>query len=116
MEAIIENKMPVALTQNAINEIKTLLSNGDYSSEHGLRLGVKGGGCAGFSYILDFDTQKDNDIIFDLDSLKLYIDKSQIMYLQDCEIDFKNGLENRGFIYTNPNATSTCGCGTSFSA
>lgn len=116
METIIENKMPVVLTQNAIKEIKNLLSNGNYSNEHGLRLGVKGGGCAGFSYILDFDIHKENDITFNFDSLKLYIDKSQMIYLQDCEIDFKSGLENRGFIYTNPNATSTCGCGTSFSA
>lgn len=116
MDTIVENKMPVVLTQNAINEIKFLLSKGDYSAAHGLRLGVKGGGCSGFSYILDFDIQKENDVIFNLDDIKIFIDKSQLIYLQNCEVDFKNGLENRGFIYNNPNATSTCGCGTSFSA
>lgn len=116
MDTIVENKMPVVLTQNAINEIKFLLEKGDYSAAHGLRLGVKGGGCSGFSYILDFDVQKENDAIFNLDNIEIFIDKSQLIYLQNCEVDFKNGLENRGFIYNNPNATSTCGCGTSFSA
>jgi iron-sulfur cluster assembly protein len=116
METTIENKLPVILTQNAIQEIKDLKAKGSYNDNYGLRLGVKGGGCSGFSYILDFDTQQDNDDIFFVDGIKLYIDKSQAIYLYDCEIDFKNGLDNRGFIFNNPNATSTCGCGTSFSA
>lgn len=116
MNSVIQNKIPVTLTQNAISEVKHLLSNGNYSTEHGLRLGVKGGGCAGFSYLLDFDTQKENDHVFEIEGIPLFIDKSQEIYLYDCEIDFKPGLDNRGFIYNNPNASSTCGCGTSFSA
>ena len=116
MENTVINKLPVTLTENAINEVKDLLAKGSYGPDCGLRLGVKGGGCAGFSYILDFDTQKENDAVFEFDNTKLYIDKSQVVYLYDCEIDFKKGLDNRGFIFNNPNATSTCGCGTSFSA
>ncbi len=116
METFIENKIPVALTQNAILEVRNLLLKGNYSSEYGLRLGVKGGGCAGFSYILDFDSPKENDHVFEIEGILLIIDKSQEIYLNDCEIDFKGGLDNRGFIYNNPNASTTCGCGTSFSA
>ncbi|HNE50451.1 MAG TPA: iron-sulfur cluster assembly accessory protein [Chitinophagales bacterium] len=116
METKIIEKAPVTLTPNAIHEVKELLKNGNYDARYGLRLGVRGGGCAGFSYILDFDTQKDTDHVFAIEGISIFIDKSQEIYLYDCEIDFKNGLDNRGFIFNNPNATSTCGCGTSFSA
>lgn len=116
MNTLTENKIPVILTQNAVREVKNLMQKANYGKEFGLRLGVKGGGCAGFSYILDFDTQKENDHIFEVEGIPLFIDKSQEIYLYDCEIDFKSGLDNRGFIFNNPNASSTCGCGTSFSA
>ena len=116
METTTTIKLPVTLTQNAIREVKDLMQKGNYDAAFGLRLGVKGGGCAGFSYILDFDTQKENDHIFKIDNITIYIDKSQEIYLYDTEIDFKSGLDNRGFIFNNPNASSTCGCGTSFSA
>lgn len=116
MNTLIENKLPVLLTENALQEIKQLLLDGQYQKNIGLRLGVKGGGCAGFSYLLDFDTAKENDNIYSLDDLTLFIDKTQEIYLHNCEIDFKGGLDNRGFVFNNPNATSTCGCGTSFSA
>ena len=116
MDTLTPNKIPVILTQNAIREVKDLMQKGNYGTSFGLRLGVKGGGCAGFSYILDFDSQKENDHVFEVDGITLFIDKSQELYLYDCEIDFKSGLDNRGFIFNNPNASSTCGCGTSFSA
>ena len=116
MNTAVENKIPVTLTIQAIEEIKDLLLKGNYGEGFGLRLGVKGGGCAGFTYILDFDSQKENDHRFEVDGIRVFIDKSQEIYLCDCEIDFKKGLDNRGFIFNNPNATETCGCGTSFSA
>lgn len=116
METLTENKIPVQLSVSAISEIKHLLQNGNYTPNFGLRLGVKGGGCAGFSYILEFDEQKENDNNYIVDGIQVFIDKSQEIYLLDCEIDFKKGLDNRGFIFNNPNASSTCGCGTSFSA
>ena len=116
MKTTTDNKIPVALSANAILEIKDLLNKGSYGPEYGLRLGVKGGGCAGFSYILDFDVKKDNDSNYEINDIPVFIDKSQEIYLYDCEIDFKRGLDNRGFIFNNPNASDTCGCGTSFSA
>lgn len=116
MSTLTENKLPVSITQSALQEIKNLLKNGNYKEHIGLRLGVKGGGCAGFTYILDFDEKKEADHIYELDGIAIYIDKAQEIYLHDCEIDFKNGLDNRGFIFNNPNASATCGCGTSFSA
>lgn len=93
-----------------------MYKNGNYADGYGLRVGVEGGGCAGFSYILDFDQRKENDDIYSVDSISVYIDRTQILYLYNSTIDFKTGLDNRGFIFNNPNATSTCGCGTSFSA
>lgn len=110
------NTLPVILTTSALEEIRQLYRNSNLGPEYGLRLGVKGGGCAGFSYILDFDRPQPNDQIFELDGLKVFIDRAQEIYLYGTEIDFRNGLDNRGFIYNNPNATDTCGCGTSFSA
>lgn len=116
METLTANKLPLQITPTALAEINYLLQHGNYADGFGLRLGVKGGGCAGFSYILEFDTAKENDHLYTVDNIPIFIDKSQEMYLMDCEIDFKGGLDNRGFIFNNPNATSTCGCGTSFSA
>lgn len=111
----LENKNIINFTKNAIDEIKYLYDVGKYTCNFGLRLGVKGGGCSGFSYIIDFDTKKEQDVEFAIEGLKVYIDKSQELYLYNCQIDFKEGLENRGFIFNNPNATDTCGCGISFS-
>lgn len=116
METIIENKIPITFTASAVEEIKNLFRNGNYSTNFGLRIGVEGGGCAGFSYILDFDVKKENDDVYYIGEIPLYIDNTQIMYLFNCNIDFKTGLDNRGFLYNNPNAATTCGCGTSFSA
>jgi iron-sulfur cluster assembly protein len=116
MKTSTDNQLPLSLTENAVAEIRDLLEKGKYADEFGLRLGVKGGGCAGFSYILDFDTLKPNDHAYEIDGIKIFIDKSQEMYLHNCSIDFKKGLDNRGFAFDNPNATETCGCGTSFSA
>lgn len=108
--------LPVTLTAGALEEIRNLYRNSGLGPDYGLRLGVKGGGCAGFSYILDFDQPQANDTIYELDGLRVFIDRAQEIYLYGTEIDFRNGLDNRGFIYNNPNATDTCGCGTSFSA
>lgn len=116
MEIKIENNIPIKLSDSALKEVKSLLEKENKSSDFGLRLGVRGGGCAGFSYVLEFDTQKENDHIYSIDAIQIYIDKAQEIYLQGCTLDFKGGLDNRGFVFENPNATTTCGCGTSFSA
>lgn len=107
---------PVKLTQGAVREIFHLFEQLNEKNGKTLRLGVKGGGCAGFSYILEFDTPTENDNHYEIDGLQIIIDKSQELYLYGTELDFKQGLDNRGFIFHNPNASSTCGCGTSFSA
>ncbi len=107
-------KIPVSLTKGAIDEIKRLsLANSDTSKSF-LRIGVKGGGCAGFSYILDFDSKQEGDDEFDIDGVKVVMNIAHSLYLEGIEIDYQDGLNNRGFIYNNPNATKTCGCGTSF--
>lgn len=108
--------LPVQLTEGAIKEVKHLLSELNVPEGHGLRLGVKGGGCSGYSYILGFDQAKETDNVYTVDDIVVIVDKSQEMYLYGTLLDFKQGLENRGFIFNNPNAQSTCGCGSSFSA
>lgn len=107
---------PISLTKGAIEQLKTILTEQNVSSDYGLRIGVKGGGCSGFTYVLGFDEKKDKDQVYDIDGFKVYMEKSHAIYLLGMEIDWVNGLNNRGFVFNNPNATETCGCGTSFSA
>ena len=108
--------MPVSLTEGAVKEVQHLLRSLNIPQGHGLRLGVKGGGCAGFSYIMGFDQPLETDNVYPVMDIQVIIDKSQELYLYGTELDFKQGLDNRGFIFNNPNASSTCGCGSSFSA
>ncbi|MEM9886321.1 MAG: iron-sulfur cluster assembly accessory protein [Bacteroidota bacterium] len=107
---------PIALTKGAIRQLKRILEEQNISDEHGLRIGVKGGGCSGFSYILGFDVKKENDLEHEIAGIKVYVQKPHAMYLMGMEIDWVEGLQNRGFSFNNPNATDTCGCGTSFAA
>lgn len=107
---------PVHFTTGAIKELKTLLYEKEVSETHALRVGVKGGGCSGLSYILGFDVPKDGDEYFELDGIKIVMNRAHSMYLLGMEVDYVNGLNNRGFVFNNPNANSTCGCGSSFSA
>ncbi len=113
---ITTNQIPVSLTPIALNELKRLITEKNVPADHGLRVGVKGGGCSGFSYILGFDKKEALDEEFDLSGLKIFMNKSHQMYLAGIEIDYKDGLDARGFVFNNPNATKTCGCGDSFSA
>jgi iron-sulfur cluster assembly protein len=108
--------LPIQLTEGAIKEVKHLLVELNVPEGSGLRLGVKGGGCSGFSYLLDFDKSKESDNVYIIEDFEVMIDKSQEMYLLGTILDFKQGLDNRGFVFNNPNAESTCGCGSSFSA
>ncbi len=110
METI--NTAPVNFTEGAIAEIKKIYAQqaeGKY-----LRVGAKGGGCSGLTYVLDFDEKQANDELFEANGIEFIMDKSQGMYLLGMEIHWDNGLNNRGFTFTNPNASKTCGCGTSF--
>ena len=107
-------KTPVTFTAAAIAEIKSLMNATGFDSNKLLRVGVKGGGCSGMTYILDFDTQKENDETFEVDGVTCLIDKSHSLYLLGMEVNWEGGLNSRGFTFKNPNASTTCGCGTSF--
>ncbi len=107
---------PVTLTQGAVNQLNRIKNDQHVPEDYGLRVGVKGGGCSGFSYVLGFDQPKENDETFEIGGLKVLMQKSHAIYLLGMEIDWVEGLNNRGFSFSNPNANSTCGCGTSFSA
>jgi len=105
---------PVSFTDSAVNEIKRLMAAEAFDNSKQLRIGVKGGGCSGMTYVLDFDTKKENDEIFDLEGVSFIMDKSHGIYLVGMQVDWQGGLNSRGFTFNNPNASSTCGCGTSF--
>jgi len=107
---------PISLTPSAIKQLTRIRTEQNLDDTHGLRVGVKGGGCSGFSYGLGFDTQKDKDDVYEIAGMKVLMEKSHGIYLIGMEIDWHEGLNNRGFTFSNPNAQDTCGCGTSFSA
>lgn len=107
---------PVTLTTGAVVELKKLIDQQELGPDFGLRLGVEGGGCSGMSYILGFDQKKEGDSEYEIEGIRVFMNKAHGMYLAGMEVDFKNGLDARGFTFNNPNASSTCGCGTSFSA
>tara|TARA_E500000318_G_scaffold86482_3_gene82963 strand:- start:10408 stop:10788 length:381 start_codon:yes stop_codon:yes gene_type:complete len=106
----------VIVTEAAAKEIKSIIENQDLDLEKvRLRVGVKGGGCSGFSYLLDLtETQKDSDEVFEQHGIKIIIDPKSLLYLGGVIVDFKDELMGRGFVFNNPNATSSCGCGSSF--
>ena len=107
---------PVKLTGGAITHLKRIREEQGVPDHYALRIGVKGGGCSGFSYLLGFDEEKERDSIFEFNGIRILMDKAHALYLLGMEIDWLEGLNNRGFIFNNPNAKETCGCGTSFSA
>jgi iron-sulfur cluster assembly protein len=105
---------PVTLTAGAVSELRRLISEPGFDSSQCLRVGVKGGGCSGMTYVLGFDQKQDNDDEFEIDGIRCVMSPSHGIYLVGMEIDFQGGLNSRGFTFTNPNASKTCGCGTSF--
>jgi iron-sulfur cluster assembly protein len=111
-----KDTQPITLTEGAVKELNRIRTDQGIPEEFGLRVGVKGGGCSGFSYILGFDEQKDNDETYQIKGIKVLMQKSHAIYLIGMEIDWQDGLNNRGFAFNNPNADDTCGCGSSFSA
>ena len=107
---------PVKLTDRAASEVRRIIANKQIPEGYGLRVGVKGGGCSGMSYILGFDKQREHDLEFADHDITIYMDKRHGLYLMDTSVDYHDGLDARGFVFENPNATQTCGCGTSFAA
>ncbi|GIV59202.1 iron-sulfur cluster assembly accessory protein [Rhodocaloribacter litoris] len=107
---------PVTLTPRAAEEIKKIMQTKEIPEGFSLRVGVRGGGCSGMSYILGFDKKREHDAEFEQDGIVIYMDKRHGLYLMGTVIDYHDGLNARGFTFDNPNAVSTCGCGSSFAA
>jgi iron-sulfur cluster assembly accessory protein len=105
---------PVTLTSSALKEVKRLMGEADFNTEQYLRIGVKGGGCSGMTYVLGFDHKEEDDDLFEIEGVPVLVKKSHGIYLHGMEVNFENGLNARGFVFNNPNASSTCGCGSSF--
>ncbi|MBL8765248.1 MAG: iron-sulfur cluster assembly accessory protein [Phycisphaerae bacterium] len=110
--------MSITLTPTAAREIKTIIEQQELDGgKIRLRIGVKGGGCSGFSYLLDLtETAKETDEEFEQHGIRVVCDPKSLLYLNGTTIDFKDEIMGRGFVFQNPNATSSCGCGSSFSA
>jgi len=110
--------MAIELTETAAREIHTIIDQQELDKEKvRLRVGVKGGGCSGFSYLLDLtENERDTDEIFEAHGVKVVCDPKSYLYLNGTQIDFKDEVMGRGFAFSNPNATNTCGCGSSFNA
>lgn len=106
----------MTITETAKNKILTLKNEGNMDETHFIRVSVKGGGCSGLSYDLDFDNKiNPSDQIFEDKGEKIVMDMKSFLYLAGTELDFSDGLNGKGFIFNNPNASRTCGCGESFS-
>lgn len=109
--------MAITLTETAAKEVTSIIEQQGLAKEVALRVGVKGGGCSGFSYVLDLvESSSENDEIMESHGIRVVSDRRSYLYLNGTEIDFKNEVMGRGFVFKNPNATHTCGCGSSFSA
>lgn len=106
--------VPVTLTQKAIDEVRRLMSADGFDNSQYLRIGVKGGGCSGLTYVLGFDEKKADDEVYEYEGLTFIMNKSHGIYLMGMQVDWQDGLNARGFTFNNPNASKTCGCGTSF--
>ena len=110
----ISKTLPVNLTPNAITKVKEIMSQQD-PVPAGLRVGVVGGGCSGFSYSMSFENGAGMmDKVYDFDGLKVFVDATSLMYLNGANVDYVETLEGAGFKFENPNVKSTCGCGSSF--
>jgi iron-sulfur cluster assembly protein len=106
----------VTLSDSAIKEVKRLM-NVQGMTEGGLRLGVKGGGCSGLSYTVNFDEKIGQyDTVYEIDGIKVIVDTKSAIYLQGTQLDYQKDLMSGTFKFVNPNAQKTCGCGESFSA
>ena len=106
--------VPVTFTAGALTEIKRLMNEPGFDTSKYLRIGVKGGGCSGMTYILGFDHPTEKDERFELEGIPCVMERSHSIYLLGMEVDWQGGLNSRGFTFSNPNASKTCGCGTSF--
>jgi len=108
--------MSIGVTEKAAKEVQRVLEEKQLPEEGGVRLGVKGGGCSGFSYVMNLEPKPGlGDEVFDAHGLRVFVDPKSYLYLEGTELDFADDLTNRGFVFRNPNSSGSCGCGASFS-
>lgn len=114
VKAISQNE--ISITEKAISQILKIKVENNIPEAHGLRVGVKGGGCSGMTYQMGFEGDiSDSDTVLDFEKIKLIVDGKSLFYLSGTVLDFSDGLNGKGFVFNNPNAAKTCGCGESFS-
>jgi iron-sulfur cluster assembly protein len=111
----VQTRNDITISEKAIKEIRKIMEENNFIPDVGLRIGVKGGGCSGLTYSMGFDPEsREGDTIMEQDNIKLYVDGKSLFYLMGTELDFTDGLNGKGFVFNNPNAAKTCGCGESF--
>lgn len=107
----------ITVSEKAAREVRRVFEQKQLGAEAGLRLGVKGGGCSGFSYVMNLEPRPARgDEIFESAGLRVFVDPKSFLYLEGTEVDFNDDLTSRGFVFKNPSSTGSCGCGASFSA
>ncbi|HUI31016.1 MAG TPA: iron-sulfur cluster assembly accessory protein [Candidatus Acidoferrales bacterium] len=107
----------IRISDKAAGEIKKVMTENKIPDTFGLRMGVKGGGCSGFTYVLGFDEKaSETDRVFDANGVRVFVDERSLPYLSGILLDYQEGLTGKGFTFDNPNATRSCGCGHSFNA
>ena len=105
----------IVITERAAEQVRRIKTENNIPSGHALRIGVKGGGCSGLSYVLGFeDAPGETDRVFMLEGMRVFVDPKSLTYLAGMTLDFSGGLNGKGFVFNNPNAKKTCGCGQSF--
>jgi iron-sulfur cluster assembly protein len=105
----------IRITPRAVDEVRRIKEENKVPESFSLRVGVKGGGCSGFTYVLLFDDQsREGDHAFDISGVKVVVDPKSLFFISGMELDFSHGLNGKGFVFNNPHATRTCGCGSSF--
>jgi len=109
------DKKIISVTDRALEQINKIWDVENPSNEKGLRISVTGGGCSGLSYKIEFSAKKEKDNIINLEKIYIVIDPKSSIYLKDVTLDYSEGLNGKGFVFENPNAKNTCGCGESFS-
>ncbi len=115
MDTQVSVQSEVKITEKAIRQVKRIKEENNIPDVHGLRIGVKGGGCSGLTYQMGFDGEvKDSDTVIEKDGVKIIVDGKSLFYLTGTVLDFSDGLNGKGFVFNNPNAAKTCGCGESF--